>query len=103
MRFKSHSVLSLFQICRGCNTEIGPGEKAVCSNYEKQAVYWHQHCFKCKSCNETIVDYIYFWHENEIFCGRHFAEKYRPRCAGCDEVYLHKIQIDFFFFFSGLC
>lgn len=74
------------QICKSCNKEISSGEKAVCSTYQKQLIYWHQRCFKCKSCNEAIADYIYFWHEDNIYCGRHFAEKFRPRCAGCDEL-----------------
>jgi hypothetical protein len=35
-----------------------------------------------------LVDLIYFYHEKDekVYCGRHHAEKIKPRCAACDEV-----------------
>ncbi|XP_065058354.1 prickle planar cell polarity protein 3-like [Rhopilema esculentum] len=73
-------------VCAGCNGEITSGEKGVSSTREKELIFWHEDCFKCNFCEEKIVDFIYFWHEDNIYCGRHFAEKFRPRCSACDEL-----------------
>ena len=42
----------------------------------------------CAICNNLLVDLIYFFKEGAIYCGRHYAELYKPRCAACDEVSL---------------
>ena len=47
---------------------------------------WHPGCFVCCICNNLLVDLIYFFKEGNIYCGRHYAECYKPRCAACDEV-----------------
>jgi len=58
--------------------------------------YWHPSCFVCKACRELLVDLTYFVHAGdgscppEVYCGRHHAERLKPRCAGCDEVSLSR-------------
>ena len=49
---------------------------------------WHPQCFKCTTCQEFLVDLVYFYSEQKqtIFCGRHQAELLIPRCAACDQV-----------------
>lgn len=47
---------------------------------------WHPHCFVCSMCEELLVDLIYFYQDGKIFCGRHHAERLKPRCTACDEV-----------------
>ena len=49
---------------------------------------WHPACFSCADCHELLVDLIYFYNskDGKIYCGRHHAEKIKPRCAACDEV-----------------
>ena len=49
---------------------------------------WHPQCFKCTTCQEFLVDLVYFYSEQKqtIFCGRHQAEVVIPRCAACDQV-----------------
>jgi len=33
------------------------------------------------------VDLIYFYHNGEVYCGRHYAQLLNiPRCFACDEV-----------------
>ena len=49
---------------------------------------WHPGCFCCNDCKELLVDLVYFYKDEQIYCGRHHAEKYRPRCCACDEVSL---------------
>lgn len=47
---------------------------------------WHPHCFVCSMCEELLVDLIYFYQDGKILCGRHHAERMKPRCCACDEV-----------------
>ena len=47
---------------------------------------WHPGCFVCDVCNNLLVDLIYFYKEGGIYCGRHYAELFKPRCSACDEV-----------------
>ena len=49
---------------------------------------WHPACFTCSDCGELLVDLIYFFNDKDdkVYCGRHHAEKLKPRCAACDEV-----------------
>lgn len=47
---------------------------------------WHPQCFVCSTCRELLVDLIYFYHAGKVYCGRHHAERLRPRCQACDEV-----------------
>jgi hypothetical protein len=32
------------------------------------------------------VDLIYYVHDGQLFCGRHYAENLKPRCGACDEL-----------------
>lgn len=47
---------------------------------------WHPACFVCATCQEMLVDLIYFYHNGKVLCGRHHAELLKPRCSSCDEV-----------------
>lgn len=61
------------------------GEPAV---YAERAGYdklWHPACFVCCTCKELLVDMIYFWKKGKLYCGRHYGDSEKPRCAGCDE------------------
>lgn len=29
---------------------------------------------------------IYFWKKGKLYCGRHYGDSEKPRCAGCDEL-----------------
>ncbi len=75
--------------CEGCGKLLQIGEKAVFIQVNETQKQWHVGCFKCFSCNEQIADFIYFLYEGNIYCGRHYAEQFRARCAACDEVLLY--------------
>lgn len=60
-------------------------------------VHWHPQCFICTECSNILVDLIYFKHGADIFCGRHHAEKFKPRCAKCDEVWIISFLLTSFF------
>ncbi|GMS96425.1 hypothetical protein PENTCL1PPCAC_18600 [Pristionchus entomophagus] len=53
---------------------------------ERVRAWYHPACFVCHSCRELLVDLVYFKHDSSIYCGRHHAEQFRPRCARCDEL-----------------
>ncbi|MBW04989.1 Prickle-like protein 3, partial [Eschrichtius robustus] len=48
--------------------------------------HMHTQCFVCSTCRELLVDLIYFYHAGKVYCGRHHAERLRPRCQACDEI-----------------
>ena len=48
---------------------------------------WHPSCFNCSVCKELLVDLIYFYKDEKLYCGRHHAETMKPRCSACDEVH----------------
>lgn len=77
----------LFQSCYCCQLIMKEGDPAI---YAERAGYdklWHPACFVCSSCHELLVDMIYFWKNGKLYCGRHYCDSEKPRCAGCDEVY----------------
>ncbi|NWT34588.1 LMCD1 protein, partial [Cardinalis cardinalis] len=74
------------QRCESCQQPV-PGDCPVV--YAERAGYsrqWHPACFVCCRCAEPLVDLIYFWKSGAAWCGRHYCESLRPRCAGCDEI-----------------
>ncbi|XP_036806849.1 LIM and cysteine-rich domains protein 1 [Oncorhynchus mykiss] len=72
--------------CSGCG-ELAPLDSPVVyaewAGYDKQ---WHPTCFVCSECGEALVDLVYYWREGELLCGRHYCQRTRPRCSGCDEL-----------------
>ncbi|XP_054588723.1 testin isoform X2 [Nothobranchius furzeri] len=72
--------------CHHCKKPMQLGEPAV---YAERAGYdklWHPACFVCCTCKELLVDMIYFWKKDSMYCGRHYGDSEKPRCAGCDEL-----------------
>ncbi|KAJ7417319.1 LIM and cysteine-rich domain protein 1 [Willisornis vidua] len=72
--------------CETCKQTV-PGDCPVVfaarAGYARQ---WHPACFVCCRCAEPLADLIYFWKGGAPWCGRHYCESLRPRCAGCDEI-----------------
>ncbi|KAF7661105.1 hypothetical protein LDENG_00269830 [Lucifuga dentata] len=75
-------------ICQQCGRQICGGDIAVFASRAGHGCSWHPQCFKCASCSELLVDLIYFYQEGQIYCGRHHAERIKPRCQACDEIIL---------------
>ncbi|KAK7135345.1 hypothetical protein R3I94_014113 [Phoxinus phoxinus] len=73
-------------ICQQCGRQISGGDIAVFASRAGHGSCWHPQCFQCASCNELLVDLIYFYQDGHIYCGRHHAEHIKPRCQACDEV-----------------
>lgn len=73
-------------ICEQCRGQINGGDIAVFASRAGHSVCWHPACFVCSMCNELLVDLIYFYQDGKIYCGRHHAERLKPRCTACDEI-----------------
>lgn len=73
-----------------CDTQINGGDIVVFAARAGHGKCWHPHCFVCCTCEELLVDLIYFHQDGKIYCGRHHAEKLKPRCCACDEVRLSR-------------
>lgn len=69
-----------------CGRQICGGDIAVFASRAGHGSCWHPQCFQCVSCRELLVDLIYFFQDGQIYCGRHHAERLKPRCQACDEV-----------------
>ncbi|KAM9855689.1 protein prickle [Aulostomus maculatus] len=75
-------------ICQQCGRQICGGDIAVFASRAGNSSCWHPQCFQCASCSELLVDLIYFYQDGQIYCGRHHAERLKPRCQACDEIIL---------------
>lgn len=76
-----------------CAGGINGGEMAVFASRAGPSPCWHPACFVCATCQELLVDLIYFYHNGKILCGRHHAELLKPRCSSCDEVRWNRSSI----------
>ncbi|XP_068163497.1 prickle-like protein 1 [Antennarius striatus] len=72
--------------CEHCGGGINGGEMAIFASRAGPSPCWHPACFVCATCQELLVDLIYFYQNGKILCGRHQAETIKPRCSSCDEL-----------------
>ncbi|NXO65115.1 PRIC2 protein, partial [Phainopepla nitens] len=71
--------------CRKCGRRLNKGDPGISASRLGDQ-FWHPSCFSCHFCQQQLVDLIYFQQDGRIYCGRHHAELFRPRCASCDQV-----------------
>ncbi|XP_062451172.1 prickle-like protein 4 isoform X2 [Rhea pennata] len=71
--------------CKKCGRRLNRGDPGVSASRLGDEL-WHPSCFCCHFCHQPLVDLIYFQQDGRIYCGRHHAELFRPRCASCDQV-----------------
>ncbi|KAF5893477.1 testin isoform X2, partial [Clarias magur] len=72
--------------CHHCQRAMNRGDPAVFAERAGFDKLWHPGCFVCCTCNELLVDMIYFWKKGNLYCGRHYGDSEKPRCGGCDEL-----------------
>lgn len=72
--------------CSTCSKIIVKNDLAIKAPLISINSFYHVQCFHCKQCLEFLQDLIYFHKNNELYCGRHHAELFAPRCPGCDEI-----------------
>ncbi|XP_023289548.1 uncharacterized protein LOC105701675 [Orussus abietinus] len=74
------------QKCHRCQESIHIGDVVVTAEKAKNSV-WHPGCFVCSTCNELLVDLVYFYYKGKLYCGRDLASLLEiPRCFACDEL-----------------
>ncbi|XP_074253891.1 prickle-like protein 4 isoform X2 [Saimiri boliviensis] len=71
--------------CEKCRELLKPGEYGVFATRAGEQRCWHQPCFACQACGQALINLIYFYHDGQLYCGRHHAELLRPRCPACDQ------------------
>jgi len=72
--------------CEKCHEDIRVGDVIVTAEKANNAS-WHPGCFVCSVCNELLVDLVYFYYKNKLYCGRDLAAFLGiVRCFACDEV-----------------
>lgn len=71
--------------CEKCRELLKPGEYGVFAARAGEQRCWHQTCFACQACGQALINLIYFYHDGQLYCGRHHAELLRPRCPACDQ------------------
>ncbi|NXG53695.1 PRIC2 protein, partial [Psilopogon haemacephalus] len=71
--------------CRKCGRRLNKGDPGILASGLGDQ-FWHPSCFSCHFCHQPLVDLIYFQQDGRIYCGRHHAELFRPRCASCDQL-----------------
>ncbi|TMS38500.1 hypothetical protein L596_005214 [Steinernema carpocapsae] len=73
-----------------CENHLKTGDVGVTTDHGSSQNVWHPNCFRCATCEQLLVDLLYFFQDNKYYCGRHYAEKIYPRCFGCDELIFAK-------------
>ncbi|XP_008479167.1 protein espinas-like [Diaphorina citri] len=63
-----------------CEDELQTSDMSVFASRAGPNSCWHPGCFTCSVCNELLVDLIYFYRGDKLYCGRHHAETLKPRC-----------------------
>ncbi|NXV73238.1 PRIC2 protein, partial [Atlantisia rogersi] len=71
--------------CKKCGRRLNKGDPGISAS-QLGDQFWHPSCFSCHLCHQPLVDLIYFQQDGRIYCGRHHAELFRPRCASCDQL-----------------
>ncbi|XP_003404239.2 prickle-like protein 4 [Loxodonta africana] len=72
--------------CEKCRERLRPGEYGVFAARAGEQRCWHRPCFACQACGQALINLIYFYHNERLYCGRHHAELLKPRCPACDQL-----------------
>lgn len=49
--------------------------------------HWHEACFLCTTCGESLVDKQFGSKGERIYCGRCYDNQFASRCDGCNEIF----------------
>ncbi|XP_064595087.1 four and a half LIM domains protein 2-like isoform X2 [Liolophura sinensis] len=65
--------------CEECKKPIGPDYKDL--SYKDR--HWHELCFKCSECQNSLVDQPFASKNDQIYCAECHDNKFAGRCDGC--------------------
>lgn len=69
--------------CEKCTKIIGTDSKDL--SYKEK--HWHEWCFVCCICSNSLVDKPFGSKEEKIYCGDCYANEFASRCDGCSQVF----------------
>ena len=72
--------------CTSCTEPFHQNELCISAPLLGSNYKYHINCFRCTKCLGFLQELHYYKKGKEIFCGRHHAELFGKRCAGCDEI-----------------
>lgn len=72
--------------CEKCEQTLHAGEIAISAEHANPLARWHPKCFSCVECNQLLTDLLYYNHQNQIYCQKHYDDLTKPKlvCAACD-------------------
>ncbi|KAL8575291.1 hypothetical protein ACOMHN_001836 [Nucella lapillus] len=65
--------------CEVCGKPIGPDYKDL--SYKDR--HWHEGCFKCSQCQNTLVNQPFAPKDEQIFCSECYDNNFAARCDAC--------------------
>ncbi|XP_063793519.1 four and a half LIM domains protein 1 isoform X1 [Pseudophryne corroboree] len=65
--------------CNGCHKLIQPGGQ----NVEYKGSAWHEECFICSNCKQSIGTGSFFPKGTDVFCVNCHEEKFAKQCVKC--------------------
>jgi hypothetical protein len=71
--------------CSGCALSIAPEEKHYEFRMSDEEVFYHVACFACIDCGMALEPQTFKTRGAAVYCATHFAERFFPRCGGCNE------------------
>ncbi|KAF5288727.1 hypothetical protein FQA39_LY15299 [Lamprigera yunnana] len=69
--------------CEKCSRIIGIDSKDL--SYKDK--HWHEACFLCATCSDSLVDKQFGSKGERIYCGRCYDENFASRCDGCGQIF----------------
>ncbi|KAG5873849.1 hypothetical protein JTB14_014789 [Gonioctena quinquepunctata] len=69
--------------CEKCSRTIGIDSKDL--SYKDK--HWHEACFLCTTCGESLVDKQFGSKGDRIYCGSCYDQQFASRCDGCHEIF----------------
>lgn len=73
-------------VCKSCGILFHEKEPTVAAANGLH----HPSCFQCTVCHEFLAKLIYHQSDKDdrLYCARHYAELFKSRCSGCEELIL---------------
>ena len=68
--------------CDACKDVFKAGMKKM----EYKTRQWHEKCFVCCVCNNTIGTKSFIPKENDIYCTACYEDKFATKCIACNKV-----------------
>ncbi|KAI5699281.1 hypothetical protein M8J75_000454 [Diaphorina citri] len=69
--------------CEECSKIIGIDSKDL--SYKDK--HWHEACFSCSKCRQSLVDKQFGSKSEKIYCGNCYDAQFASRCDGCSEIF----------------